>query len=48
VEELQRYVAGAAWEKKLLVVANESCARTFAQWRAYRKAYDSGLVGVKP
>ena len=45
VEELQRFVAGAEWEKKLLALANDSCTRTIAQWRAYCKAYDGGQLG---
>ena len=48
VEELQRYVAGTAWQKNLLAAANQCCARTLAQWRAYCKAYDDGQFGAKP
>ena len=48
VEDLQRFVAGTAWEKKLLAVANACCARTIAQWRAYCAAYDSGQFSAKP
>jgi uncharacterized protein (DUF2252 family) len=47
VEELQRYVAGATWEKNLLALAADSCARTLAQWRTYCKACDGGQFGVK-
>lgn len=47
VEDLQRYVAGAAWEKKLLAVASECCALTLAQWRAYCKAYGGGQFDSK-
>jgi uncharacterized protein (DUF2252 family) len=46
-EELQRYVSGAGWEKKLLAVANDSCARTLAQWRAYCAAYDRGAFKIE-
>jgi uncharacterized protein (DUF2252 family) len=47
VETLQRFVAGPAWEKPLIAMANDTCARTLAQWRAYCKAYDSGYFNAK-
>ena len=47
VEELQRYVAGTAWENKLLAAAADSCTRTLAQWRTYAKAYDDGQFNRK-
>jgi uncharacterized protein (DUF2252 family) len=40
VEELQEFVAGAAWEKPLIAIARECGARTLTQWRAYCAAYD--------
>jgi uncharacterized protein (DUF2252 family) len=48
VEELQSYVAGAAWDKKLLAVAADGCALTLAQWRTYSKAYDNGQFNCQP
>jgi uncharacterized protein (DUF2252 family) len=47
VEELQRYVGGDAWGKRLAAAADESCARTLAQWRAYCIAYDRGEFNVE-
>ncbi|MEI7679205.1 MAG: DUF2252 family protein [Betaproteobacteria bacterium] len=44
VEALQKYVAGKAWPKILLVAAEECSTRTIAQWRAYCKAYDDGRL----
>ena len=46
VEELQRYVAGPAWEKSLLQIATGCCAQTIMQWREYCKAYDRGQLDV--
>ena len=48
VEDLQQFVAGTAWDKKLLALAAESCAQTIVQWREYCKAYDGGQLGAKP
>ena len=42
VEALQRYIGGAAWEKKLVAAARAGCTRTLGQWRAYCVAYDRG------
>jgi uncharacterized protein (DUF2252 family) len=47
VEELQHFVADAAWGKTLLAAADECCARTIAQWQAYCKAYDGGQLALK-
>ena len=46
VEVLQRYIGGAAWEKKLLAAARASYTRTLAQWRAYCVAYDRGNFNI--
>jgi uncharacterized protein (DUF2252 family) len=47
VEALQGYVSDPGWQRQLMTAANDSCARTLAQWRAYCKAYDSGRFNAK-
>jgi uncharacterized protein (DUF2252 family) len=47
VEELQRYIGGDAWGEKLAAVANDSCARTLAQWRTYCVAYECGKFSIE-
>ncbi|WP_234800726.1 DUF2252 domain-containing protein [Luteitalea pratensis] len=44
LEELQRYVAGSRWQRALPALALRCGERSLAQWSAYSKVYDAGLV----
>lgn len=47
VEELQRYVAGSAWQKAFPALAAQCSERALEQWAAWCKAYDAGGISYR-